>query len=293
MRCASVAKCKRMLAIIALFLGWLHSETVAQTSSEEAAWVSSTSFTVGYLNTQFTPGGEARSLPLPPSRPGPDGRESLPLTLYAFDGTMQALMFSGAHGSLSAAYGKQEGRLTTLRLIDTFFTLGGNVYIIRNRKALQFAVFFPIRLNGGYQYASLDADQLGDDVPFESFPDLHRAHAGLGVGGGVEIRSPEAASVLQDRLVLRGSALVAPGGYTDVGADFESVYLSRVRDINIEVKLERVLGNVGVTIGYTRRSRYRTPNEPDSVSDFLDLVTNQTNLLQVGSQDILRLGINW
>lgn len=283
-----------LFVIFSVFLLWTHVEATAQASSDESTWTSSTSLTVGYLNTQFTPGGIGGNLPLPPDRPESGISEAPPLALYVFDGAMQALMFSGTHGSLSVAYGNQEGSLATLRLIDTFITLGGNIYLIDNRKGLQFAAFLPIRLNGGYRYASLDADQIREAaLPSTVLPDLHRAHAGLGAGGGAEIRSPEAMPFLRDRLAIRASALVVPGGYTDLGADFESVYLSRVRDINIEVKLERVLGHVGFTLGYTRRSQYRTPDEPESVSDFLDLFTNQANLVQVGGQDILRLGINW
>lgn len=285
-------QCLFMVAT-ALFL-LAHDNVAAQASPDDPGWSSSTSLSAGYLNMQFSPGGSTGELPLPPSRPGPGESRTPSLSLYVFDGTMQALMLSGTHGSLSAAYGVQESDVTTIRLIDTFFTLGGNVYLIRNRKGIQFAAFLPIRLSGGYRYASIDADQIREAARFPTtLPDLHRAHAGLGAGGGAEIRSPEVMPILQDRLAVRASALVVPGGYTDLGAEFESVYLSRVRDINIEVKLERVLGNVGITLGYTRRSQYRTSNEPESVSDFLDLVTNQTDLLQVGSQDILRLGINW
>lgn len=293
MKAATGIESRCSLLALTVLLFWGHVEATAQASYDESAWRTSTSLTVGYLNTRFTPGGSS-FIPLPPSRPGSMDRETPPLALYAFEGTMRALMFSGAHGSLSVAYGNQGGRLTALHLIDTFFTLGGNIYLIRNKKGLQFAAFLPIRLNGNYQYASLDADQVREDaVSSTALPDLHRVHAGIGAGGGAEVRSPEAMPIIRDRLAVRASALVVPGGYTDLGAEFESVYLSRVRDINIEVKLERVLGNVGITLGYTRRNQYRTSNEPESMSGFLDLVTNQANLVQVGGQDILRLGINW
>jgi hypothetical protein len=70
--------------------------------------------------------------------------------------------------------------------------------------------------------------------------------------------------------------------------------MSRTRDLNFEVKLEQLLGgNVGVTLGYTRRTLNRTPTQPESFSQALDTVLGEGELLTVSQQNVIRVGINW
>jgi hypothetical protein len=270
---------------VLLTLTWIPAE--AQPSEKDST---TTSLTVGYLNTDFYPSGEAAP------------------TLFDYSGTMRSLMISGVRGQLALAYGTRAAGIEddepSFRMVDVFAMTGGNAYLLRGLAGLPVSAYIPIRINLNYRYLSIDQTEGGsstdDGMEVSRIADAeaptaqHLGTAGLGAGLGARVRIPTQFPVIGNNLVVRGSLVIVPGGYADLQQNFETIYMSRTRDLNFEVKLEQLLGgNVGVTLGYTRRTLNRTPMQPESFSEALDTVLGEGELLTVSRQNVIRVGINW
>lgn len=271
--------------LVLLALTWMPAK--AQSGEKDST---TTSLTVGYLNTDFYLAGEPSSTP------------------FDFSGAMRSLMISGMHGQLALAYGTRTASVDvsqpSFRMVDAFAMTGGNAYLLRGLAGLPVSAYIPIRININYRYLSIDQtegesstdDGLGVSrvVDDEATATQHLGTAGLGAGLGARVRIPTQFPIIGNNLVVRGSLVIVPGGYADLKQNFETVYMSRTRDLNFEVKLEQLLGgNVGVTLGYTRRTLNRTPTQPESFSQALDTVLGEGELLTVSQQNVIRVGINW
>ena len=209
---------------------------------------------------------------------------------------MRMLMLSSDHGSLSIGYGSKgaasEEGTSTARVVDVFAMTGGNAYVVRGIVGLPIAAYVPIRFHPSYRYVSVSGVT---DEESEELPNQHIANVGLGAGAGAWARLPmDEFPIIGDGLVVRASLVIAPGAYTNLQNNFETIYMSRTRDLNFEIKLERVLGgNLGATLGYTRRTQSRTLNQPESVTEVLDTIIGEGSLTTISQQNVIRLGINW
>lgn len=247
-----------------------------------------TSLTVGYFNTDFQFASRFNGY------------------AHRFSGPAATLMLSGEASSLSVAYGTDDPRFTRLAgadstllepgrtMIDVGLSTGGNVRLLNLTLPVPVQVFIPIRLQLGYR--NLDTDTLGADG--EELSALHLATAGLGAGAGASVRIPTGLPLLQDRLIGTGSLVVAFGGLGEFGDSTEpisadQIHLTRTTDFNLEARAERLLGNAGVTVGYTYRTTFWSDDYIADVDGTVDTLSDLDNFSQRSRQHLLRVGINW
>lgn len=271
---------KSLLCIgIILLLGILPNTSFAQDNSSR----NTTSLTVGYIDDQF----------LLRSDQGNDR--------FYFEGETAGAMISGKKAYLMIAYGKadaygEEGE-GEIQSLSSDLGFGGNKHLFRNFLRLPLSIYVPIRLNLGYRNLSLD----------ETDESLHLFQAGIGAGLGTSLRIPTGLPLLQDNITGFASVVRSVGGMGDIsstvadrsGIDDASVIsgirLTQNTDLNIEGKLERLLGdNTGVTLGLTMRWQSWTEEAAEEALDLLEVVTGQRDdLVERGKQVFLRVGINW
>lgn len=281
-----------LLAVGALVVTALARPSVAQTGAPAAGPSAlnpaTTSLSVGYFNTSF----EFASR----------------FTGYAhrFVGPAATVMLSGDASSLSVAYGTDDPRFlrgagadSTLiepgrKMLDVGLSTGGNPTIASLTLPVPLRVFIPIRLQLGYRNLRTDTlDARGNELAA-----LNLASAGLGAGAGASVRIPTGLPVLQDRLVGTGSLVVAFGGMAEFGGSDQpisgdQIHLTRTTDFNLEARAERVLGNLGATIGYTYRTTFWSDDYIADVEGTVETLSDLNNFSQRSRQHLLRLGINW
>ncbi len=252
--------------------------------------VTSTSLTIGFQNTDFYFAGQ-----------GTD-------TVFDFSSPLFAVTLSSHRGSLTAAYGtstltsvatgEEPAFQASQQLLQISGTYGGNAYLAHTIEQAPLAIYVPFRLKGGYQYVNTD-----DPGVFESeLESQHIVDAGLGAGIGSQFRFTDlpgtSGTAVLGNLVLEGSLMFIPAGYANVTDGFDDIYMSRTRDINLEVRLVELLrtgvgSGLGITLGFTHRTIGRAQEQVDSFGDVLSDAFGVGSLDRVSTQRLFRVGINW
>ena len=274
--------------------------------------VSSVSLTVGYMGTDFQPGG-------------PDV-----MTPQNLDAPLFTLMLSGERGLLSVGYGTssllfsedvEDEPLRSLsggagpvvdqqapsaaeisqRLLEVTGMVGGNAYLLRRIEQAPIGLYVPIRVGGTYRF--VDVDDVPDTPdPLGLFDTQHLLSAGIGGGGGAQFRVMDLPGAIGTpvlgNLVLDGSLMFMPGAYGNLADGFDDVFVSRVRDINIEIRLVRLLqtgvgDGLGLTFGFTHRTVGRSATTPDGFGDALGTAFSSGDLERISTQRLFRIGVNW
>ncbi len=226
---------------------------------------------------------------------------------YRFDASAQALMISGENGYLMLSYGSQPADSSegapSLSMLQAATGLGGQSYLFKNMFGLPLRGFIPTQLQLGYRYIAPgeerfarpdDAPADGDDEGAGRVAPLHLASAGLALGAGVDARIPNVIPVLENRLAARAFVLVGAGATTNALTELDELGLMGTRELHLEVRLERVLGNqAGVTLGYVYRQQNWAQGTPESARDVLDAFLEPGHLDQKSTQHLIRLGVNF
>ncbi|NBC00392.1 MAG: hypothetical protein GVY15_05990 [Bacteroidetes bacterium] len=269
----------------------------------------STSLTVGYLGTDFQP---ARSTPSP----------------YDFDAPLAGFMLSGEWGGLTIGYGTSSLPFTppeptpsaalsgppsggassdqvtpdpvdfSRQLFDVTAMVGTHAYLLRRIEQFPLGLYVPIRLTGTYRYVNIDAPTQLPDVAQSQ----HLMSLGLGAGGGVQFRVMDLPGVVGTpvlgSLVLDGSMAFIPAAYGNARTNFEDVFVSRMRDISIEVRLVQLFqtgvgDGLGLTFGFTHRTIDRSAMPPDGFGDAVSTAFSTGDLERISTQRLFRIGVNW
>lgn len=271
--------------------------------------IRSTSLTVGYLGTDFHP---ARTTPSP----------------YDFDAPLAGFMLSGEWGGLTVGYGTSSLLFTpeatdpvaslngtpegaplndqvgpdpidfSQQLFDVTGMVGTQAYLLRRIEQFPLGLYVPIRLTGTYRYVSIDAPtELTDVVESQ-----HLMSLGLGAGGGAQFRVMDFPGIvgtpILGSLVLDGSVAFIPAAYGDAGANFADVFVSRMRDLSVEVRLVQLFDTgvgdgLGLTFGFTHRTIDRSATPPDGFGDALGTAFSSGDLERISTQQLIRIGVNW
>ncbi len=217
--------------------------------------------------------------------------------VYAFDAGSQAFMISGDDGYLLVSYGTQDADSSAFApsysMIQAQMGLGGQSYLFNHFMGLPVRGFLPTQLQLGYRYLAPGKEKFAALGP-DKIEALHLASAGLALGVGADARIPKLVPILEDRLAARGMLLVGAGATTNVMTEFDELGLTGTRELHLEVRLERVLGNqTGVTLGYVYRKQNWGRRAPENVQDVLDALLEPGELTQKTSHHLIRLGINF
>lgn len=216
---------------------------------------------------------------------------------YRFESSSQAIMFSGEGSYLLLSYGSQPVDSAAfapgLSMIQAQAGLGGQSYLFENMFGLPLRAFIPTQLQLGYRYLAPGSEDFSTLGRADVEP-LHLASAGLALGAGADARIPKLVPVLEDRLMARAMLLFGAGATTNVLTQFEELGLMGSRELHLEARLERVLGNkTGVTIGYVFRQQNWALGTPESVQDVLEAFLEPGNLDQKSTQHLVRIGLNF
>ena len=179
--------------------------------------------------------------------------------------------------------------------------VGGNAYLLRRIEQAPIGLYVPIRVGGTYRF--VDVDDVPDTPdPLGLFDTQHLLSAGIGGGGGAQFRVMDLPGAIGTpvlgNLVLDGSLMFMPGAYGNLADGFDDVFVSRVRDINIEIRLVRLLqtgvgDGLGLTFGFTHRTVGRSATPPDGFGDALGTAFSSGDLERISTQRLFRIGINW
>lgn len=274
----------KLLSFAFLLFAGMSSPVLAQTDDSGTAETDEgpTSLTVGTLTTTFTFPGD-----------------------YDYETNARALMVSGPGGSLLLDYGSFEAPnevdRETRRTIGVEALFGGNAYLFRELLFLPLDVYVPIRLNLDYRYVQPKRANESN---------LHRGAAGLGAGGGAQLRFPIGPEFVKENLVVRGTAVLVPAVATSLNRVGETEETSpdetavpirsgqtrmrRMINVDLEVVLTEILGqNAGVAVGYTFRSYSRSGETPSSVGDVIDAATFSGDYTRTSVQHMVRIGLSW
>ena len=217
--------------------------------------------------------------------------------VHRFDGVTTAVALSGQTSSLTVAFGRSGPSGSRRQLVDVALALGGNASVFDRIGGAPIGAFVPVRLNVGYRNlaASEEDGRLPDTDALRSADALHLASAGLGVGAGARVRVPTGLPALRDRLVAFGSVVWGAGAATDVATGVDDASLMGSRDLNLEVRFERALGDrIGVALGYTMRRQYWGPvGDRVRGADVRDAFLRPGDLPYGSRQHLLRLGITF
>jgi hypothetical protein len=163
---------------------------------------------------------------------------------------------------------------------------GGNVRLLRASAKNPVSVYVPVRVVAGYRHLP-----AGTSAP-DARP-LHLAHAGLGLGGGASLAIPTGIPLVARRLVTSGSVVASLGAMGEVAKKLDPVMLTRLLDVNVEAKLERVLGlPLGLTVGYT----FRTLNASApaaTLDEAREIARRPHTFAPMARQHLLRIGVNF
>lgn len=245
------------------------------TQTARRATPGTTALTVGYLNVDF-------------DLTSPDGTFE-----YVFNGPTKAAMLSTEDASVSVGYGTQpldssSGR--SLRLVDGQLSAGGNMYLLRGSGNLPVSAYVPIRLNLGHRYVNT----FGGDESNESKPDpIHLSRAAISAGGGASMRLPTSLPVIGDNVIGFATLTFGIGATGNVQGGIEDVHLLRTRDFHIQLKVEKLLSNVGGTIGYVHRTQkwdQESITDPSEILEKLDSLPERTF---TSTQHMVYIGINF
>lgn len=275
--------------LVACFCAIMPTGVAAQDSPTETTEEETgpTSISVGNLSTTFTYGGSGELA-----------------GVYNYEQNVRALMISGPNGSLLFDYTSDlstgEFDRETRRTIGAEALFGGNAYLFKDFLHLPLHIYVPIRINLDYRYVQSTDPELSN---------LHRGAAGLGLGGGAQLRFPIGPDFIKDNLVARGSAVLVPAVATSLGrsegddtgfsTDEPPITASRTRmrrmfNINLEVLFTELLGDdAGVMAGYTFRAYNRSPDKPSSVGDVIDAATLSGSYVETSVQHMVRIGLSW
>jgi hypothetical protein len=252
--------------------------------SKKAKPEKTTSLTVGYIPNKFNLLTD-------------DGNDK-----YRYFGELTGIMLGSNSSSLTLTYGNADAENGgDIRSISADLRVGGNATLFSDFFGLPLRAYIPIRVNFGYRNLELQEPQNSD-----SKNSLNLGKAGIGAGLGSQIRIPTGLPLLEDNLVSFVSIMGSVGGFGDLSSDsddpfddqqnstIKGIRLSRNIDLNIEGKFENLLGDTGVTVGFTYRLQSWTRDAADNFGDVIDVATGEHGGLELrGKQTFFRLGINW
>jgi hypothetical protein len=218
-------------------------------------------------------------------------------SFYRFDGPARSFILSSKKASLIVAYGTMAadslGGLAGSRLIDVALLAGGNQYLIRPEGPLPIGIYIPIRMNLGYRNLLERDTDITFLSPGNELPVLHLAQAGLAAGAGASLRLPSDLPIIKNNLIGFASLVWGVGGMANVRDGLDDIYFLRTTDFDLEVKLERLLNNLGATVGYTYRTQTWDTEAIGPARNLLDRVATTDVFTQRSRQHIMRVGINF
>lgn len=205
---------------------------------------------------------------------------------YQVAGMAPTVMLSAPGGSASVSLGGGTlQRPDVAQMLDVALSMGGDLRLVRPSTALSLSVHVPIRVVAGYRALPANATT--------GAPRLHLGNAGVGLGGGASLALPTGMPLLARRLVTSGSAVVSLGAMGEVASKLSPVVLTRMLDLNVEVKLERVLGlPLGLTAGYTFRTLHASA-PVETLDHAKALARSPHTFAPMARQHLLRIGVNF
>lgn len=246
-------------------------------------WGTTTSFTVGYRNMDFHYAGPDTTSPFDVNSP------------------LFTIAYSAPTEAFSIGYGSSSFRQGSRQLLDISAMSGARTSIGEMVATIPLKIYLPVQWRGAYRYINLKIGAEDSLLQLEH-TSHHLLNAGLGTGIGLQFRFPELAAVqgipLLKKTTLDGTIIFSPGLYVDSRAGLKDSRLSRIWDINLDVKLERLLGvgprrDVGITVGFTHRTLDRTVEAPATLGDVLGAIFDGDTSQRIVTQQLIRLGFNW
>jgi hypothetical protein len=168
--------------------------------------------------------------------------ENTPPPLLNFDSPLFGLRYSRPNFDLSIGYGRQDARDTQskLQMIDATLLAWGGIPLTGRGSRTQ--ILLPILVNSAYRAVG-ESLSVSGEINGELFS---FTMIGLGTGLGVNSRLSESISI---------NARVTPA-ISLVLRSFEgSVGTNRMLDGAIEIHLAQLVGDLGLTLGYTYRGQ--------------------------------------
>lgn len=259
-----------LIALVVPHLAWGQPQNSARVPD------GTTALTVGYLSVdfEFAP---------------PEGD-----FVYRFQKPAAAFMLSSEKAQFSLAYGTTSADSNqiapSIRVVDAALSSGGNWYLLRPSATLPVAAYVPIRLDLGHRYAAA----FGGDLSSDELPEpVHLARAALSAGAGGSVRVPTSLPILEDHIVGIASLTFGLGATGDVQAGIDAPHLMRTRELHLQIKVEKLLNNIGGTIGYIHRTQKWDQEVVTNAGELLDKLDQGTDVEHMSRQHMFYLGINF
>ena len=242
-------------------------------------------------------------------------------TTFAFDSDVYSVGFYGTSGLFHAFYGTDvkpgaaAGDSTEATALGVDLASEGGVTLARlGGDGFELKLSVPLQLALGYRYLREEPQLPDGQEPDEGdVRTLHLGTAALGAGGGAAVGVPFVGLPLAR--ALRGSASFVLGA--GVQADFDPVALRdqialpqpdapddepggldayglRTTALSVQVGLDGVLGSdLGVYVGYTRRTARTAATVVESATDLLDVVTGGGEYGDLETLHLARVGLSF
>ncbi len=202
-----------------------------------------------------------------------DGEEE-PLLVFDFDQPVYGLVYARPRILITFFVGDQDaddqGR-QDLRLLDVSLATWGELYL-QGLGEGRTRVFVPILLFSNYRRVA----PRGDATEFDAFNVTV-----LGLGAGLGLRRAFGEAVLFE---TRAHPIFGLSSSSFVDA----VGTAHLFEADAQLHLARLLGRLGLSLGYTFRSQVWNVNASDLFPDLTDELFDYR-----GRQHLFRLGVNW
>jgi hypothetical protein len=204
--------------------------------------------------------------------------EGTPRTSFAFREPAYGVVYTRPNFSAAIAFGEQaapdtSGDRRPLRLLDASITTWGEFFMPRRGSGGAARLFVPIALHSDYRRVSLEGEE---NSLVESF---NVTVLGLGIGLGYEGQFGPHVGLDARALPIAGLAVRSFG---------DAAGTSYLVDTDLQLHLSRLVGRVGLTLGYG--FRYQVWN--GAASTLLAELTADLYDYR-GSQHLFRVGVNW
>lgn len=211
---------------------------------------------------------------------------------YKFQSALPSIYLLNKYLTFSLRYSIQEADaskdLVKVKMLDGSISGGPVIPIIRPMTEFGLSFYLPLRAILDYRFVNI-VDNLQDVVDIDT-PNLYFIEPSIGGGLGFGLEP----DWLDSRVRFIGSGILAFGVQKELADQFpDNLRLLRKADLDLEVRINNVLGNMGLAFGYSNRSIRWTSEPADEFTDRFEFVTKASRLPKWVSQNMLRVGIVW
>lgn len=207
---------------------------------------------------------------------------------YEFRSALPSVYLLNKYLSFSLRYAIQDSdparALDKVKILDGSISGGPVIPIIGPSTELGLSLYLPLRAILDYRFVNV-VDNLEYDTP-----NLYFVEPSIGAGIGFGLKP----DWFDSRIRFIASSILAFGVQKELADQFpDNLRLLRKADLDLEVRFNNLLGNLGIAFGYSNRSIRWSRESAEDFTDRAEFITKTSRLPKWVSQSMFRAGVVW